>query len=404
MIETSSIYGRRLLEGITRYLRSHRPWSVFLEQRELDSVPPRWLKSWKGDGVISRWSDLDVASALGRTDAAVVDLSDRRTGSGVVRINSDDHAIGRLAAEHLLERGIRSFGYCGFTVEHWAIRRRDAFLETLARAGYRAVVYESPWGGPDARPWENEQVRIGRWIKSLPKTAGVMACNDVRGLHVLDACQRSGCKVPDEVAVIGVDNDSLLCDLCHPPLSSIVTNPEEIGYEAAAVLDRLMRGERVDFAERLIPPLGVVTRLSTDVLAIDDAHFAAAVRYIRDHACQGITIDDVLARVPLSRSTLERRFRKHLGRSPRAEIRAVQLNRAKQLLAETDHATYRIAQLVGYEHTEYFNVTFKRVFGRTPGQFRQEVRSAAPPGPVKTPAGKPAGFPTHLPKNSKNPG
>ncbi len=375
MIETSSIYGRRLLQGITRYLRSHRPWSIFLEQRELDSVPPQWLKSWKGDGVISRWTGPDIVSALCETGVAVIDLSDRHSELGLVRINNDDHVIGNLAAQHLLERGFSSFGYCGFDNEHWATRRREAFLKTLSSAGHQGFVYESPWGGVNGLPWETEQMRISRWIRSLPKPVGLLACNDVRGLHVLDACQRSAYKVPDDVAVLGVDDDTLLCELCNPPLSSIITNPEQIGYEAASLLDRLMRGGRVDINERLIPPLGITTRLSTDVLAIDDPHFVAAVRYIREHACQGITVDDVLDKIPLSRSTLERRFRKYLRRSPQAEIRIVQLNRAKQLLAETDHALHRIAEIVGYEHAEYFNVAFKRAFDCTPGQFRRNARS-----------------------------
>jgi LacI family transcriptional regulator len=375
MIETSSVYGRRLLQGITRYLVSHRPWSVFLEQRELDSVPPRWLESWRGDGVISRWSSPKVIAALRGSRVPAVDLSDRREPFGPARINSDDHAIGRLAAEHLRERGFRSFGFCGFRGERWATRRQESFLHALEGPGYACQVYESPWGGSESRPWEDEQVRIGRWVRSLPRPAGVLACNDERGLHVLDACQRTGLRVPEEVAVVGVDDDALICELCYPPLSSIIPNPERIGFEAAALLERLIGGEAAEPLERLVPPLGVTTRLSTDVLAVDDEDFVAAVRYIREHACDGLTVDEVLARVPVSRSTLERRFRKHLGRSPQAEIRAVQFNRARQLLAETDHTIHRIAELVGFGHPEYFLVAFSREFGRPPGQFRRDLRA-----------------------------
>ncbi|MDR3633515.1 MAG: DNA-binding transcriptional regulator [Isosphaeraceae bacterium] len=374
MIETSSVYGRRLLEGITRYLRTHRSWSLFLEQRELDSVPPRWLGTWRGDGIISRWSSPSVVALLREAELAVIDVSDRRPPFGLVRIRNDDRAIGVLAAEHLLERGFRSFAYCGFKGEYWAIDRREAFLETLTRSGFASQVFESPWSGPGAEPWEDEQERIGTWIRSLPKPVGMLTSNDVRGFHVLDACQRFELKVPEEVAVIGVDDDSLLCELCRPSLSSIVPNPEQIGFEAAAALDRLMGGGSVDFEERVIPPLGVTTRISTDVLAVDDEHFASSVRFIRENACHGLTVEEVLERVPLSRSTLERRFRQFLGRSPQAEIRAVQLRRARQLLAETDHAMSRIAELVGFDHAEYFNVAFKREFGLTPGQFRQQAQ------------------------------
>jgi LacI family transcriptional regulator len=208
----------------------------------------------------------------------------------------------------------------------------------------------------------------------MPRPAGVMACNDMRGQHVLDACQRVRLGVPEQVAVIGVDDDVLLCELCDPPLSSVVPNAERIGYEAAALLDRLMAGEKPPREEWRIEPLGVTTRQSSDVLAIDDPNVASAVRYIREHACRGATVPDVLQHVPLSRTILERRFRKYLGRSPQAEIRAVQLKRVQQLLAETDLRLERIAELAGFEHPEYMSVVFKRQTGQTPGEYRRQAQ------------------------------
>jgi LacI family transcriptional regulator len=374
MIETSTVYGRNLLQGITRYLRSHRSWSIYLEQREVDTVPPGWLRTWRGDGVLSRWSDPRVAESFIRQDLAAVDLSDRRAPFGLARINSDDRAIGRLAAEHLLERDFESFAYCGFSGELWAVRRAEAFLETLAGAGHACLLYESPWLGAGAHVREAEQARIGRWLKALPRPVGIMACNDVRGIDVLNACQTHGLKVPDEVAVIGVDDDVLLCEICSPPLSSVVPSIERIGFEAAALLDRLMEGEPAAGEDRFIAPLGVTTRQSTDVLSVGDPELGTAVRFIRENACHGITVADVLGQVLISRSTLERSFRSYLGRSPQAEIRAVQLARARQLLTETDHPVHRIAELVGFQHVEYFNVVFKREIGQTPGHYRRQVR------------------------------
>lgn len=377
MVETSTIFGRRILEGIARYLRAHREWSVFLEQRALDTVAPHWLEAWRGDGIISRVSSPDFEAAILRARVPAVDLTHRRAPFGVPRIVSDDHAIGCLAAEHLLGRGFRSLAFCGYTGLLWSARRRDSFL---AQAPGPARVHESPWGGPDAGPWEQDQKAIARWLKDLPRPVGVLACNDVRGLNVVDACHRAGLDVPRDVAVLGVDDDPLLCELCDPPLSSVVPNPERIGYEAAALLDRLMDGPSPSGGvppELWIPPLGVATRLSTDALMIDDPRVAAAVRFIRENACRGITVRDVLEHVPLSRTALERRFRRDLGRSPQAEIRGVQLRRAKELLIQTDLKMDRIAELTGFEHPEYFSVVFKREVGRTPGRFRRESRSAA---------------------------
>lgn len=374
MIETSSIFGRRLLQGIARYLRSHRPWSVFVEQRALNTVPPSWLETWRGDGIILRWSNPDFAAALSKAGVKAVDLTHCIGPFGVPRIANDDFAIGRLAAEHLRERGFRSLAFCGFTGMRWSCRRQEAFLEAVKGPDR---VYESPLGGPEALPWEREQMAIGEWLRALPQPVGVMACNDDRGLDVLDACRRVDLTVPEAVAVIGVDDDPLLCELCDPPLSSVIPNPEQMGFEAAELLDRLMNGEAAGFEERLIPPLRVASRQSTGVLAIGDARVAAAVRFIREHACDGITVGDVLDHVPLSRTALERRFRRFLGRSPQAEIRAVQLKRVKQLLAETDLKMDRIAELVGFEYPQYLSFLFKRELGCTPGYFRRGARAAA---------------------------
>ncbi len=280
-----------------------------------------------------------------------------------------------LAAEHLLERGFRHFAACGFTGHAWSRQRLEGFRQALGVAGPNCAVYESPWGGRHAHPWELEQSRIGDWLRDRPRPLGVFACNDSRGQHVLDACQRIGLSVPEEVAVLGVDDDVLLCELCDPPLSSVVPNPERVGYEAAALLDRLMAGAKPRRLHECIEPLGVATRQSTDVLAIDDPHIALAVRYIRENACRGVTVHEVLRHVPLSRTILERRFRKYLGRSPQAEIRAVQLKRVKQLLAETDLPLERIAELAGYEHPEYLSVVFKRETGQTPGQYRRRTQT-----------------------------
>jgi LacI family transcriptional regulator len=225
--------------------------------------------------------------------------------------------------------------------------------------------------------WEQQWEQIAKCLRGLPRPVGIFACNDMRGQQVLDACTRLGWSVPEEAAVVGVDDDALLCELSDPPLSSVIPSAERLGYEAAELLDQLMRGEaQPTVADRFLPPVGVSTRQSTDVLAIDDPQTAAAVRFIREQACQGATVADILKAVPQSRTALERKFRKYLGRSPQSEIRNVQIKRAKQLLAETDLKLDRIAELTGFEHPEYLSVVFKRETGQTPGHFRRSAHAA----------------------------
>ena len=310
MVETSQNYGRYILHGIIRYLRSHQPWSVFLELRELGAAPPPRLKDWRGDGIITRVTDPALAESLRKKRIPVVNLNDVYSGLGLPTIESDHRAIARLAAEHLLERGFRHFAACGFTGHAWSQQRVQTFRDVLGAAATSCHLYESRWGGRIAHPWEQEQERIGEWLLVLPRPVGIFACNDSRGQHVLDACQRVNLSVPEEVAVLGVDDDVLLCELCDPPLSSVMPSPERVGYEAAALLDRLMVGD-----------------------------------------------------------------------SPQAEIRAVQLKRVKQLLAETDLSLDQIAELAGYAHPEYLSVVFKREIGETPGQYRRRTRI----GEAKTP-------------------
>jgi LacI family transcriptional regulator len=375
IVEMSGIYGRQILQGIARYLRSHKPWSIFLEQRELRAPPPPWLLQRRWDGVICRSTDRALARKLLRRKIPTVDLNDLYGGLGLPRIWSDMRAIGRLGAEHLLERNFRRFAFCGFEDETWAALRRDGFYDAVRAAGCVCEVYESPWHGRNVPAWDQDQERMARWIRALPKPLGLMACNDVRGQQVLTACRSADTAVPDEVAVVGVDNEEVLCELCDPPLSSVIPNPERIGYEAAELLDRLMADGAAAVEERSIAPLGVAMRQSTDVLGVDDPDVAAAMRHIRENACNGLTVGGLVARLSVSRSLLERRFRKCLRRSPQQEIRLVQLKRIRQLLAETDLTLSDIAALAGYEHPEYMSVVFKRLTGQTPGEYRQQVRA-----------------------------
>jgi LacI family transcriptional regulator len=291
-------------------------------------------------------------------------------------IETDDDEVARLVVAHFQERGFRHFAYCGFVGANYSDRRQRFFTEHLTRAGYPVHAFQPTerLGGGGVYDWERHhlthQEHVVRWLKELPLPVGLMACNDIRGQQVLNACRDAGIAVPDEVAVIGVDNDDGLCNLSDPPLSSVLPNARRIGYEAAALLDRLMAGASAAPGTTYVKPLGIVTRHSTDVLAIEDRDVAAAVRFIRENAWTGIKVDDVLQVVPLSRSVLERRFVKLLGRTPKAEIVRLQLERVKELLAETEYPLSQVAAMAGFEHPEYLSVVFKNKTGQTPGQYR----------------------------------
>ncbi len=375
LVETSNAYARGLLQGIVHYIREHEPWSFHLMEQGRGDDPPAWLAQWRGDGIIARIETPRIARAITRAKVPAVDVSAARLVPRLPWVETDDAQIARLAAEHLLERGFKHFGFCGDARFNWSAWRERHFCDRLRAAGTEVSCYR-----PSARAAANIATQVAdlrRWLAELPKPVGIMAAYDIRGQQVLDACRSAGLAVPAEVAVIGVDNDELLCDLASPPLSSVIPNAHLAGYEAAALLDGLMAGRPVGAEARLIPPLGVAARQSTDVLAVDDRDVARAVQFIREHACDGINVADVLRAVPLSRRVLEQRFRRLLGRTPRAEIAHARLARVKQLLSETDLPLYQIAERTGFEHTEYLSVVFKRETGQRPGSFRAAARGGA---------------------------
>jgi LacI family transcriptional regulator len=380
IIESSVSYGRSMLQGIARYMSSHHRWSVYFEQHELGAAPPAWLGASRWDGILCRPTDPDLARRLRRMKVPVVDLNDLYENLKLPWVGSNHTGIGRLGAQHFLERGFRNFAFCGFSGELWARQRCDGFCAGVAPENLTVPVYESPWRGSSVSRWNVEIAQLGKWLKDLPKPVGVMACNDARALHLLDACHQTGLLVPEEVAVVGVDNEEIFCELCNPALSSVAPDAERIGYQAAELLDKLMSGQPPAHRRIQIDPLRVVTRRSSDTLAIKDRTVATAIRFIREQALHGCTVPDVTRHVRVSRSVLERRFREYLGRSPQAEIRRVQGGRIQQLLADTDFTLEKISELSGFQHPEYMSVVFKRLFGQTPGQYRKQKRVSGSQG------------------------
>lgn len=385
LIESSRGYGRGLLRGIADYVRVHGPWSIYLQRHHLFDATPAWLKDWRGDGIIARVENRHIARSLRRRGLPVVDLRGRLPGLDMPAILTDDAAGARVAAAHLLERGFRQFAYCGFVGTPYSDERSRVFNRVVAEAGFRCFTYEPPVRLRGRHPEKTEiegrllgEEHVVRWLRKLPRPIGLMACNDARGQQVLNACRDLGIEVPAEMAVVGVDNDDVICDLCDPPLSSVSPNTAKIGYEAAALLDRMMRGEAAPRQPIYIEPAGIVTRRSTDVLAFENADVTAALHFIRDRACEGISVEDVLAHVSVSCSALERQFRRILKRTPKAEIVRVQLDRVKLLLAETVWPLKKVAFEAGFRHTEYMCAVFKSKFGQTPGQYRAQARERVP--------------------------
>lgn len=376
LIETSNAYARGLLEGIAAFMRERRTWAIDLSEHERGASDPAWLRDWKGDGIIARIENPVIAAAVAGRKLPTVDLSAARLLVDVPCVETDNKAIAELGVSHLVDRGFRRLGFCGLNAYKWSVDRMEHFASAAKSRGCECHLHVLRKQTVRAADWLVDQQDLAKWVAKLPKPIGIMACYDPRGRQVLDACRAVCARVPDDVAVVGVDNDAVLCDLADPPLSSIAPDAHRTGYTGAQLLDQMLRGHRVGNKTHLIPPIKIVTRRSSDALAIKDPDITTVLRFIRDNACKGIQVDDLLRQAPLSRRMLESRFTQLLGRSPHQEILRCKIERAKELLRETDWPLKAIARECGVSHTEYLSVVFKRATGQSPSEFRRSTGDA----------------------------
>ncbi len=373
LLETGAGTGRDILGGIARYVRESGPWALHHEPRMMQFVEgwtPKWLDEWQGSGIIGRFQTNSIIQAAKKAKVPVVDV----LGSGTQRpfplVEPDNSEVSRLAAEHLIGRGFRQFGYVGAPSLSWSEERWKAFRKTLADRGFTCDALPLDFENLH-ESWDEFIEQTARWVRNHPKPLGLMLCWDTIGPPVTQACREAGVAVPEEVAIVGVDNDVTLCSICDPPLTSVCPNHEEVGYQAAALLDRMMSGEVASKQQILVPPRTIVVRQSSDVSAIEDSTISQALRMIREHACNGLQVREVAEHAPVSRSVLQRRFKAIVGRSVHDEITRVQLRKAEELLRETDLPIGAVAQKAGFNHQEYMGAVFKSRTGMTPREYRR---------------------------------
>lgn len=378
LIASGMEYGRGLLRGIGAYAQAHGPWAIFHRVAMLPETLSPQFRKWRPEGIIGQFESPEVLRQVRRLKVPVVDLMVLHPSRGIPSLGVDNSAVSRMAADYFRELGFENIAYCGFRGVHYCEARSKAFVQYVERLGYPVHIFpntEPPVSGSvfDIEAAGHFDIeRIGRWLRTLPKPVALMAGTDVRARQVLEACRAFDLKVPADVAVIGVGNDEVMCNLADPPLSSIALRPEEIGKQAAGLLDRMMRGEKPPDKVIEIGPLCIVSRQSTNTLAIKDPLVHEAVRYIRERYAEGASIAKLVKHLGISRSTLQRRFVQALGRSPRAELIRVQLARVEQLLRDTDLPLVKIARRTGFNYVECMMKLFKRKTGKTPSEFRAE--------------------------------
>ncbi len=364
---------RDVLKGIAQYAQARQGWQIRTNP-PLRGFPLGAVHAFDGDGVISGLLDETETQTLARKQIPVVFVSELTDSPSRPAVLADVRAIARMAADHLWGMGIRNFAVAGNTRRHrYGLLMLAGFREALTRLGHDQPVPEQETF-TSYTEWADDMARLDRWLAGLPKPVGVFATEDRAAGHVVEACGRAGLAVPDEVAVLGVGDDRLQCEMLQPALSAIRVDGVRIGYEAARMLESLMEGNPPPAEPVLIPPVEVVQRTSTDVLAVDDPLVARAVRYIRENISAGIAVRDVVNQLGHSRKSLENRFAKALGHGPGAEISRTRLVRAKAMLRQTELPVSAIAADCGYSDQTRLGVVFKRDTGLTPTQFRKRAR------------------------------
>jgi len=372
--------GALAIRGIASHSRLHQPWAFHLDagdaRRDADVV---WFQNQKWSGVISARASPALARTCAQLEIPLVVLEDCAAGAAagrVARVCPDNAAIGRAGAEHVLARGFGTLGFVGFSNTPRSRERGEGFAGAARRAGKECAVLKIEPPREVTPAWEARQVvAISQWLRKRPRPAAIMGCCDELALLVLLAAKMAGAHVPEEIAVVGAGNDTLRCELCAPALSSVDCDWFRAGWLAAESLAALMRGGAGGAAggATLVPPRGVVERHSTQSHAVADGVVAAALNFIREQACRGLTVEEVLAHVKVSRSVLEKKFRAHRGCSPQTEIRRAQVEKISELLRETDFPLKKIAALTGFGRVEYLCVVYKRITGGAPGAYRKKA-------------------------------
>jgi LacI family transcriptional regulator len=368
-------YDSKVAAGVATYIHEMERWSVYIEETALKDQRLPDLRSWTGDGIIANLDCPRVAAAVIRSKLPAVGFGG---GYGwyspralIPYLFTDNRAIAALAADHLLSRGLRHFAFYGYprnSINGWSQEREQAFIARVTGRGFSCAAHHGHH--TTTRQWAWLERRLAQWLDSLPKPCGVMAANDARARQILEACRFCKLRVPEDVAVIGVDNDDLLCMLSSPPLSSVEQGAKRLGYKAASILDRLMDGGKC--AKRyVIDPIEVVTRRSTEILATDDPNVAEAVAFISRSFTQGIKVQDVVDAVAISRSGLESRFKNALGYSIRTAIRRLQLDRTRRLVSGTHLPLKQIASVAGFRSVQHMTTVFHETFGKSPAHFRR---------------------------------
>lgn len=375
LIDFSEEYGRGLLNGIAKYSRLFGPWNfcriplIYRTRNDVNDIIS-WAKEWNADGIIAQISNEAIFNQLVQLKKPLIAQDAIERFPQIPNITGLYKETGKLAAEYFIDKGFTHFAFYGFDDIVWSRERSEGFRKRIEEEGYKVHVYEHL--KEETPPlWSYKESSLSDWLKGLPKPIGLMTCDDNQGQHVTEACKAASIQVPEQISVLGVDNDSAICNLSDPPLSSISLNTEKAGFETAQLLNKMMLGSADHFHDIIVEPLKVITRRSTDFLAITDKEISKALHFIYYHHKEKICVDDVVNATALSRRVLEKRFQLVLKRSILDEINTLRIEHVKQLLEETELSISEISIACGYTDVKNLSRYFRSREDISPMEFRK---------------------------------
>lgn len=374
LFNANKVYDRSVIEGVGQYIQASQClWNIFIEDDF--TYRKESIHELDIDGIIADFDDPETAKLLENTTIPIIAVGGSYQNPAFYPnhpyVATDNFALVEAAFLHLKQKGIHKFAFYGLQSDmerHWSNERKNAFIQIMQKEGYPFELYLGEQANSDN--WLKAQSQLCEWLSQLPEHTGIIAVTDARARHLLQACEYLNMAVPDQLCIIGIDNEELIQYLSRVSLSSVAQGTKRIGYQAAKLLHRLLNGLPVNHKPMLIPPLRVEQRRSTDYLSLTDPLVIQAMHYIRHYATQGIKADQVLDHLKISRSNLEQRFKTEMNKTIHQVIHEVKLARARHMLQNTDIPLQEVADICGYPSLQYFYTVFKKECGRTPKEYR----------------------------------
>jgi LacI family transcriptional regulator len=370
-------YGTSLLKGITRYSQKYGPWvfcrmpGYYREMKGMDGIL-KWAKEWKADGILGQFYNNSSVEKLMNEGIAVVAQDFKERHKNIPNITGDYFKTGRMGADYFLRKGFENFAFYGFKNIVWSRERSEGFEKRVNEEGFEVHYFEHKRRFKSRELWYYKPSALSKWLKSLPKPIALMACDDNQGMHITEACRLTNIRIPEEVAVLGVDNDEMLCNLSDPPLSSVSLDTEKGGYEAARLLETMIKSNNQTYYDIVVEPTQIITRNSTDIYAAKDKNVGMALKYIHNNIEKNLKVKDVLEQVPLSRRSLEKRFSQVTGYPVYEYIFNLRIEKFTQKLLETDLSVFEIAVDLGLNDSKNIARQFRQIKGCTPSEYRKK--------------------------------